>query len=101
MNTQRWMWIAWPSFLMAAVMEVLVFAVVDPQDLHLFGQHVEMSRLGSYTVGLFFFWLITGMSSYLTALLSMTSAEINKCPLMDGGRPVGCPQPGSRVKTGE
>ena len=32
MWTQRLMWIAWPAFLMAGVLEVLVFAFVDPQD---------------------------------------------------------------------
>ena len=30
MWTQRLMWIAWPAFLMAGVLEMLVFAMVDP-----------------------------------------------------------------------
>ena len=34
MLAQRVMWIAWPAFLMAAVMEMVVFAFVDPSELH-------------------------------------------------------------------
>lgn len=37
MLAQRWMWIAWPAFLAAAVMEMLVFAFVDPLELHWLG----------------------------------------------------------------
>ena len=29
--------ILWPAFLMAGVLEMLVFAVVDPAELHWFG----------------------------------------------------------------
>jgi hypothetical protein len=35
---QAWMGIMWPAFLSAGVLEMLVFAVVDPQDLHWMGQ---------------------------------------------------------------
>ncbi|MBC7918139.1 MAG: hypothetical protein H7Y28_10060 [Rhodoferax sp.] len=72
------MWIAWPSFLMAGVMEVLVFALVDPQDLHWFGHALEMSRQSVYTLSFFVFWLITGIGSALTALLAMPPAEVNE-----------------------
>ena len=50
MWTQRLMWIAWPAFLVAGVIEMLVFAMVDPQDLHWFGQPVTLSRTGVYTL---------------------------------------------------
>ena len=43
MTTKYWMFILWPSFLMAGVMEMAVFAMVDPQDLHLFNQPVSLS----------------------------------------------------------
>ncbi len=36
MWTQRLMWIAWPAFMVAGILEMLVFAMVDPQDLHWF-----------------------------------------------------------------
>ncbi len=74
---QRVMWIVWPSFLMAGVLEVLVFAMVDPQDMHWFGQSVQLSRQGTYTVAFFVFWLVTMLSSALTALLAIAPSEVN------------------------
>ena len=53
MLPKRWMWIAWPAFLVAGVLEFLVFAMVDPQDLHWFGQPVALSRQGVYTLAFF------------------------------------------------
>jgi hypothetical protein len=92
MFSQRLMWIAWPAFLVAGVLEVLVFSVVDPQDLRWFGQPVELSRQGIYTLSFFVFWAITMLSSGLTTLLSMSPFEVNRCPLPAGDRPDGCPK---------
>ena len=92
MFAQRLMWIAWPAFLGAGVLEVLVFSVVDPQDLHWFGHPVELSRQGIYTLSFFVFWGITTLSSGLTTLLSMSPFEVNRCPLPAGDRPDGCPK---------
>jgi hypothetical protein len=55
---QRILWVLWPSFLVAAVAELLVFAVIDPADLHLFGVPVEAGRMPLYTIGFFFFWAL-------------------------------------------
>ena len=92
MFAQRWLWIAWPAFLVAAVLEVLVFSVVDPQDLHWFGQPVELSRQGVYTLSFFVFWIVTMLSSGLTTLLSMSPFEVNRCTLPASDRPNGCPK---------
>jgi hypothetical protein len=71
MTLRRWIWIAWPAFLVAGLLEMLVFAMVDPQDLHgLGGQAIEMSRLGLYTLAFFAFWGLTMLSSALTLLLA-------------------------------
>ncbi len=94
MWAQRMMWIAWPAFLVAGVLEMLVFAMVDPADLHWFGQPLDMSRQAIYTLGFFAFWLMTMASSALTTLLSMSPFEVNRCPLPDDGRPEGCPKQG-------
>ena len=90
MWTQRLMWIAWPAFLMAGVLEMLVFAMVDPQDLHWFGQPLVLSRQGVYTLAFFVFWAITMATSALTTLLSMSPFEVNRCPVPDGERPDDC-----------
>lgn len=92
MLAQRLMWIAWPAFLLAGVIEMLVFAVVDPQDLHWFGHPLAISREAVYTLAFFCFWMLTMASSALTTLLSMSPFEVNRCPLPIDGRPEGCPK---------
>jgi hypothetical protein len=72
------MWIIWPAFLVAGLMEVLVFAFVDPHDLHWFGHDLDLSRQTIYTLAFFVFWGLAMLSSALTTLLSLSSAEINR-----------------------
>jgi hypothetical protein len=90
MWSQRWMWIAWPAFLVAAVLEMLVFALVDPGDLHWFGNPLGLSSQAIYTLAFFVFWGVTMASSALTTLLSMSPFEVNRCPVPEGERPMGC-----------
>lgn len=92
MYSKRLMWIVWPAFLVACVLEMLLFALVDPQDLHWFGQPVTLSRQGVYTVAFFVLWGATMVSGALTTLLSMSPFEVNHCPLPTDGRPEGCPK---------
>jgi hypothetical protein len=95
MLSQRLMWIAWPAFLVAGILEVIVFGMVDPQDLHWFGHPIEISRQGVYTLAFFVFWMVVMLSSALTTLLSMSPFEVNRCPLPSDGRPQECPKDGS------
>ena len=87
---QRLLWIAWPSFLMAAVLEVLVFGLVDPQELQWFGGPLELSRQSVYTAGFFLFWAVTAITAALTTLLSMSPFEVNRCPMPVCDRPEIC-----------
>ncbi|WP_404302161.1 hypothetical protein [Alicycliphilus denitrificans] len=87
---QRLMWIAWPAFLMAGAMEMVVFAFVDPEALQWFDQPVNLSRQGVYTIAFFVFWLIIMASSALTTLLSFSPFELNRCPVPSGERPEDC-----------
>lgn len=62
--------ILWPSFLMAGVMEMLAFALVDPGDLHWFGgAAIEASRMTVYSLCFFVFWGVIATSTAITALL--------------------------------
>jgi hypothetical protein len=88
------MWIAWPAFLVAGVLEMIVFAMVDPQDLHWFGQPVALSRQGVYTISFFVFWAVTMASSALTTLLAQSPFEVNRCPVPTGERPADCARHG-------
>jgi hypothetical protein len=78
MWSQRWMWIVWPAFLVAAVLEMVVFAVVDPSTLHWFGQPVSLSSEAVYTLTFFVFWGMTMASSALTVLLAISPFEMNR-----------------------
>lgn len=92
MLSQRLMWIAWPAFLVAGVIEMLVFALVDPSNLQWFGEPLALSREGVYTLAFFIFWLLTMASSALTTLLALSPFEVNRCPLPTNGRPEACPR---------
>ena len=90
MGAQRWMWIAWPAFLVAAVLEMVVFALIDPSDLHWFGSAVTLSREAVYTLAFFLFWGGAMASSALTTLLAMSPFEVNRCPVPLDQRPADC-----------
>ncbi len=74
----KWMAIVWPAFLAAGVLEIAVFAVFDPQDLHWSGVPLGYSRQAVYTVAFFVFWGVNIASSALTALLDMSADEVNQ-----------------------
>ena len=62
--------ILWPAFLMAGVLEVLVFALVDPRDLHwLGGAPIEASRQAIYTLAFMAFWAVIAAAGAITAVL--------------------------------
>ena len=90
MLMQRLMWIAWPAFLVAGLFEVLVFGLVDPEDLQCFGHPLALSRQGVYTLGFFAFWALTMLSSALTTLLAVSPFEKNRCPVPEHERPQDC-----------
>ena len=90
MLAKRMMWIAWPAFLVAGVLEILVFGLVDPQDLQWFGHPLAVSRQGVYTLAFFSFWVLTMASSALTTLLSLSPFELNRCPVPSDQRPTEC-----------
>ena len=77
MKMQNWMSILWPAFLLASATELLVFALVDPADLHWRGEAIAVSRQTVYTVAFFVFWLLATGASALTLLLTIPAPEIN------------------------
>jgi len=88
----RLMWILWPSFLMACILELFVFALLDPDGMEFMGQPLEWSRHTVYSVTFFLFWIFTATSSALTTLLSRSPFEVNRCPFERNERPDACPK---------
>ena len=65
------MMVAWPSFLMASVLEMLVFALVDPHDLLASGSFpVDLSATGVYSLAFFLFWAVIAAAGALEHWLS-------------------------------
>lgn len=69
---RKWMWIIWPSFLVAGLLSAIVFAFVDPADV-LFLSVYQLDTYLVYTLGFFLFWLLAGLSSMMTLALSIQS----------------------------
>ena len=61
--------ILWPSFVMAGVLEALVFAVVDPADVRLEHFGVASSPQGIYTLAFLLFWGLLSTSGAISTLL--------------------------------
>lgn len=75
---QRALRILWPAFMAAGVLEMLVFAVVDPAELHWFGgAALNWSMQAVYTVTFLIFWAAISMASAVTAWLSIESDALS------------------------
>ncbi|MEO5735437.1 MAG: hypothetical protein ABIN96_14165 [Rubrivivax sp.] len=71
--------IAWPAFIMAAVLELLVFALVDPLQLHtLSGSELALSAQAVYTLSFFVFWIAGIGTGLMTLSLARSSRRINR-----------------------
>lgn len=70
--------VVWPAFLVATVLEIGVFAFVDPNSLHtLGGAALDWSETAVYSLAFFFFWAATAAACALTLLLQRAAEEIN------------------------
>jgi len=61
--------ILWPSFLMAAVLDGVVFSAIDPMEAGLVHLLQGVSPLGVYTMAFLLFWSVIACASGMTALL--------------------------------
>lgn len=78
--THRMLWITWPAFLAACALELLVFAFVDPLELHWAGQALGWSRQAVYTGSFFAFWAVSMGACALTTLLRIEPSEVRGAP---------------------
>jgi hypothetical protein len=59
----------WPAFLGAAVGDAILFTLIDPESIALFGVHTDISRPAAYAVGFFVLWLLMIATSATTLWL--------------------------------
>lgn len=68
----------WPAFLMAGVLEMLVFAFVDPLSLRWFGgRPLELSATAVYSLAFLLFWAVIAVACGLALVLERPEAELN------------------------
>lgn len=63
---QRIIAVLWPSFIMSGIATGLFFTAFDPLELVSLTGHLDISRIGAYSIGFFLFWLLTATSCALT-----------------------------------
>lgn len=62
--------IAWPAFLVAGAMEMLVFALLDPQALHgLGGGALPLSATAVYSLAFLLFWAAAASAAAVSVWL--------------------------------
>ncbi len=70
--------VLWPAFLAAAATVGVLFTLIDPANVHLFGSKEPLSREMSYTVGFFAFWIIHAATSLAAVWLHDKNRTIDK-----------------------
>ena len=76
-RTAPWALVAWPAFLAACLLEVLVFSMVDPSDVRGFGPELLAGQKAAYTLAFFCFWLICAACSALVLWLAQPAGNVN------------------------
>jgi hypothetical protein len=73
---QRIVVVLWPAFFTAGVLEMGVFAVLDPDHMTWFGSDpIGWSRQAVYTVTFFIFWGAIAAAAGMTAFLMRDGAR--------------------------
>lgn len=67
--------VLWPSFLVAGIATMLLFAVMAPEDVVIFGHQVEAPMESVYSIGFLLFWGLCALSSALTIFISPRRSE--------------------------
>jgi hypothetical protein len=70
MSARTALQVLWPAFVAAGVLELLVFAHVDPSDVHtLAGAPIDLSRQAVYTLSFFGFWAVIAAAGAVSSWL--------------------------------
>ena len=80
MRARYFMWVVWPAFLLACLLELLVFALVDPASLSWNDEALDLSRERVYTLAFFAFWILSMGTSALTVLLAVRPRDDQSNP---------------------
>ena len=74
----RWAAVAWPAFLVAGLLEMLVFAFVDPLSLQtLGGATLPLSPTAIYSIAFLLFWACVALACWLSLMLDRGARAMN------------------------
>jgi hypothetical protein len=74
---QRVVAILWPSFIVAGIATILFTTAFDPATIEFFVEN-DISRVGSYTICFFLFWLFGAITSSATCYFLEPCDTVNK-----------------------
>lgn len=72
---ERTIQILWPSFIVAGIMDILMFAFFDPMEIMYQGAPLFDTRLAAYSSIFFIFWLFGASSSILTCYFQCSVSQ--------------------------
>lgn len=75
--TRTWILVVWPAFLAACLLEAMVFSMVDPREIHWFGNAWLPERQTLYSVAFFCFWAISMLCSSLVLWLAAPGDQMS------------------------
>jgi hypothetical protein len=76
--------VIWPAFLVAGVLEIAVFAFVDPSAVHApDGRPLGLSDTAVYSIAFFVFWAVVSVGCLLALKLACSAEEINAEAVVD------------------
>ncbi|MBI5717411.1 MAG: hypothetical protein HZC37_06955 [Burkholderiales bacterium] len=76
--------VVWPAFLVAGVLEIAVFAFVDPGAVRApDGRPLGLSDTAIYSLAFFVFWAVVSMGCLLALRLACSAEEINAETIVD------------------
>lgn len=75
---QKCVAVFWPSFLTAGMATILFFAVFDPKQIMSCAGLPELSRIGAYSIGFFFLWIVSSGSCVLALYFAKPCPSIKR-----------------------
>ncbi|WP_213953926.1 MULTISPECIES: hypothetical protein [unclassified Variovorax] len=75
MSARRWIAILWPAFILASLMELVVFAIIDPSDMRWGREGLGLTRQAVYTASFFAFWAMSAAACALSVALTLEPPE--------------------------
>jgi len=81
---QKCVAVFWPSFLTAGIATILFFAVFDPKEMLGCAGLPGLSRIGAYSIGFFFFWVVSSGSCALALYFAKPCPSLRRREGHDG-----------------